>query len=53
MLLIMIQVQSFPLAFVALCVAPPGLVGFVAALLPVQRSSCSRTGTLPGGVSRQ
>tara|TARA_R110002020_G_scaffold192228_7_gene392371 strand:+ start:8852 stop:11929 length:3078 start_codon:yes stop_codon:yes gene_type:complete len=32
--LIMIQVQSFRLAFVVLCVAPLGLIGVVAALVP-------------------
>ncbi|MDO6585281.1 efflux RND transporter permease subunit [Salipiger sp. 1_MG-2023] len=32
--LIMVQVQSFRLAFVVLCVAPLGLIGVVAALLP-------------------
>ena len=32
--LIMIQTQSFRLAFVVLCVAPLGLIGVVAALLP-------------------
>ncbi|WP_417435497.1 efflux RND transporter permease subunit [Hoeflea sp.] len=32
--LIMIQVQSFRLAFVVICVAPLGLIGVVAALVP-------------------
>ncbi|WP_340160429.1 efflux RND transporter permease subunit [uncultured Hoeflea sp.] len=34
LMLIMIQVQSFRLAFVVICVAPLGLIGVVAALVP-------------------
>ncbi|MCK0103931.1 efflux RND transporter permease subunit [Pseudohalocynthiibacter sp. F2068] len=34
MMLIMVQMQGFRLAFVVLCVAPLGLIGVVAALVP-------------------